>query len=172
MIRSKGKAKFYFEKVPQNRINDRLQDPPQLRGPTIEILGIGEETAAGDIVLSSAGKYSFINIATRPFETIQYLGWASVQCSRDQYVIFDVMTPDGLGIHLRQPAILKSLFHLRGSQIEQTPFFSKHSYEEDQNECDDDDDDDRKQSNELEMIINEKLWKGEQVKHRRRAKRT
>ncbi|CAF1108126.1 unnamed protein product [Adineta ricciae] len=155
--------------IPQNRINGRLQDPPQLRGPTIEILGIGEEDAAGDIVLSSAGKYSFINIATRPSETMEYLGWASVQCSRDQYVIFDVMTPDGLGIHLRQPAILKNLFHLRGSHIEQTPFFDKYSYVEDQNECDDDD---RKQSNELEMIINEKLWKGEQTKRRRRAKRT
>jgi len=46
-----------FHKVPQNRINGRLQDPPQLRGPTIEILGIGEEEAAGDIVLSSAGTY-------------------------------------------------------------------------------------------------------------------
>jgi hypothetical protein len=28
-----------------------------LSGPTIEILGIGEEEAAGDIVLSSAGMY-------------------------------------------------------------------------------------------------------------------
>ncbi len=49
--------KNIFQKVPQNRVNGRLQDPPQLRGPTIEILGIGEEEAAGDIVLSSAGKY-------------------------------------------------------------------------------------------------------------------
>ena len=49
------KRKINFLKVPQNRINGRLQDPPQLRGPTIEILGIGEEEAAGDIVLSSAG---------------------------------------------------------------------------------------------------------------------
>ncbi|CAF1573418.1 unnamed protein product [Adineta ricciae] len=40
--------------VLQNRINDRLQDPPQPRGPTVEILIIGEE--AGDIVLSSADK--------------------------------------------------------------------------------------------------------------------
>lgn len=38
-------------------MNARLQDPPQLRGPTVEILGIGEEEAAGDIVLSSVGKY-------------------------------------------------------------------------------------------------------------------
>jgi hypothetical protein len=37
------------------------------------------------------------------------LDWASVQCSRDQYMIFDVMTPDGLGIHFRQPALLKYL---------------------------------------------------------------
>ncbi|CAF1398435.1 unnamed protein product [Adineta ricciae] len=66
--------------VLQNCINDRLQDPPQLHGPTIEILRIGEE--AGDIVLSSAGKYSLINVATRRSDTIQYLGRASVQCSR------------------------------------------------------------------------------------------
>jgi hypothetical protein len=53
--------KVNFSKVPQNRINGRLQDPPQLRGPTIEILGIGEDEAAGDIVLSSAGMcFSFL----------------------------------------------------------------------------------------------------------------
>ncbi|UJR29207.1 hypothetical protein I4U23_010421 [Adineta vaga] len=157
VIETNDVEKFYekaLEKnelgVPQNRVNGRLQDPPELRGPTIEILGIGEEQAAGDIVLSSAG-------------------WASVQCSRDQYVIFDVMTPDGLGIHLRQPALLQYLFHLRGSQIEQTPFFDKQSYMKDQKENEDDND---SQSNELEMIINEKLWKGEQTKHRRRAKRS
>ena len=97
------------------------------------------------------------------------LGWASVQCSRDQYVIFDVMTPDALGIYLRQPALLKHLFHLRGSHIEQTPFFNKHVYSEDQQG---NEDEDSYQSNELEMIIKEKLWKGEQTKHRRRAKRT
>lgn len=79
------------------------------------------------------------------------------------------MTPDSLGIHLRQPALLKYLFHLRGSHIEQSPFFNKHVYAEDRQEVENTDD---YQSNELEMIINEKLWKGEQVKHRRRAKRT
>ncbi|CAF0924176.1 unnamed protein product [Rotaria sordida] len=154
VIQTKDVEKFYenaLEKnqlgVPQNRINGRLQDPPRLIGPTIEILGIGEEEAAGDIVLSSAG-------------------WASVQCSRDQYVVFDVMTPDGLGIHLRQPPLLKYLIHLRGSQIEQTPFFNKHIYKEDQQE---NEDNNEYQSNELEMIINEKLWKGEQNKHRRRT---
>jgi hypothetical protein len=42
------------------------------------------------------------------------------------------MAPDGLGIYLRQPALLKYLFHLRGSHIEQTPFFNKHIYSEDQ----------------------------------------
>ncbi|CAF1653023.1 unnamed protein product [Adineta steineri] len=138
--------------VPQNRINSRLQDPPQLQGPTIEILGVGEEEAAGDIVLSSAG-------------------WASVQCSRDQYVIFNVMTPDGLGIHLRQPPLLKHLFHLRGSHIEKTPFFNKYIYPEDKQE-NEDDNNKQYQSNELEMIINEKIWKGEQIKQQRRAKRT
>jgi hypothetical protein len=97
------------------------------------------------------------------------LGWASVQCSRDQYVIFDVMTPNGFGIHLRQPPLLKYLFHLRGQQIEETPFFDKHVYMEDQQE---NEDNNQYQSNELEMIINEKLWKGEQNKRQRRAKRT
>ncbi|CAF3738903.1 unnamed protein product [Rotaria socialis] len=29
-------------KAPQNRINDQFQDPPKLRRPTVEILGIGE----------------------------------------------------------------------------------------------------------------------------------
>jgi hypothetical protein len=42
------------------------------------------------------------------------------------------MTPDGLGIYLRQPALLEHLFHLRGSLIEETPFFNKHIYSEDQ----------------------------------------
>ncbi|CAM4973184.1 unnamed protein product [Rotaria socialis] len=43
---------------------------------------------------------------------------------------------------------------------EQAPFFNKHVFMEDQ------------QGNEFEMIIKGKLWKGEQTKHRRRAKRT
>ena len=34
------------------------------------------------------------------------------------------------------------------------------------------DDDNQCRSNELEMIINEKLWKGERNKHRRRTKYT
>jgi hypothetical protein len=58
------KKRIYL-KVPQNRINNRLQDPPKLRGPTIEILGIGEEEAAGDIVVSSAGTYLFIRHASK-----------------------------------------------------------------------------------------------------------
>ncbi len=80
------------------------------------------------------------------------------------------MTPDGLGIHLRQPALFKHLFHLCGSHIEETPFFNKHIYSEDQQGMEEEEN--WYQSNELEMIINEKLWKGEQTKRRRRAKRT
>lgn len=48
---------FVRSKVPQNRVNGRLQDPPELRGPTVEIVGIGEDRSASDIVLSSAGKF-------------------------------------------------------------------------------------------------------------------
>ena len=91
------------------------------------------------------------------------LGWASVQCGRGQYVTFDIMTPDGYGIHLRQPALLRYLFHLRGLHIENTPFFNKCLYLEDQKEREDST---QYQSNELQMIINEKLWKGEQSKYR------
>ncbi|CAM4767546.1 unnamed protein product [Rotaria magnacalcarata] len=154
VIQTKDFEKFYentLEKnqlgVPQNQINGRLQDPPRLIGPTIELLGMGEHEAAGDVVLSSAG-------------------WASVQCSRDKYVIFDVMTPDGLGIHLRQPALLKYLIHLRGSRVGKTPFFNKHIFKEDQQK---NKDQSQYQSNELEMIINEKIWKGDINKRRRNA---
>ncbi|CAF1539952.1 unnamed protein product, partial [Didymodactylos carnosus] len=91
-----------------------------LRGPTVEILAIGEEEATEDIVLSSAGG-------------------TSIQCNRDQYVIFAA-----------KDIILSS--------VEQTPFFNKHAYTDDQQETDDDN---QYQSNELEMIINEKLWKRE-----------
>ena len=98
--------------------------------------------------------------------TLFRLGWASVQCSRDQYVILDVMTPDGHGIHLRQPALLKHLFHLRGSPMEETPFFEKLAPSKDLEEKAEN------HSNEVEMLIHEKLWKGEEQKRRRRAKRT
>ncbi|CAF1522081.1 unnamed protein product [Rotaria sordida] len=59
---------------------------------------------------------------------MEQLFWVSVQCSPDQYVVFNVMTPPGLGIHLRQPSLLKYLFHLHGSHIEQTSFFNNHIY--------------------------------------------
>ncbi len=53
--------------------------------------------------------------------------------------IYDVMTPDGLDIiHLRQPVLLKYLFRLCGSHIEQTVFFNKHMYSEDQQKTNDD----------------------------------
>jgi len=53
-------------------VHVRFQDPPQLRGPTIEILGIGEEEAAGDIVLSSAGT-CFIPHSTHLRQTVTYI---------------------------------------------------------------------------------------------------
>ncbi|CAF1171898.1 unnamed protein product [Rotaria sp. Silwood1] len=59
VIETKDFEQFYEKTLgknqfgaPQNHINGRLQDPHQLRGPTIEILGTGQEEAAGDIVLS------------------------------------------------------------------------------------------------------------------------
>ena len=55
----------------------------------------------------------------------------NVQCSRDQYEIFDVMIPNDL---VRQLPLLKYLFHLRGSHIERTAFFNKHVYSVDQHE--------------------------------------
>ncbi|CAF4922479.1 unnamed protein product [Rotaria socialis] len=72
VIERKDVEQFYekaFEKtqlgVPHNHINGRLQYPSHLCGLTIEILGIGEEEAAGDIALSSAEEFftlnSFIN---------------------------------------------------------------------------------------------------------------
>lgn len=79
------------------------------------------------------------------------------------------MTPDGLGIHLRQPALLKHLFCLCGSHIEQKPFFNRHVYAENQQG---NEEENQYKSDELEMIINEKIWKGKQTKHRRRATRT
>lgn len=95
------------------------------------------------------------------------LGWASIQCTRDKYAVLDVMTPDGLGIHLRQPPLLRYLSHLHGSQIEQTPFFNKHIYKEEQQ---DNKENNQYQTDEVEMIINEKLWKGQQYKHLQHAK--
>ncbi|CAF1488270.1 unnamed protein product [Rotaria sordida] len=80
-----------------------------------------------DIVLSSADKFYSKKIIQMKF-VFMYLSWVSVQCSPDQYVVFNVMTPPGLGIHLRQPSLLKYLFHLHGSHIEQTSFFNKHIY--------------------------------------------
>jgi hypothetical protein len=99
-------------------------------------------------------------------------GWASVQCCRHAYVTVDVMTPDGLGIHLRQPAMLKYLFGLRGPPVNGTPFFERLTPEDERTVTDEAE---RAHNNETEMIINEKLWQGEEAKRqqrRRRAKRT
>ena len=164
--RSKGNDGDHFSsfKVPQNRVNGRLQDPPELRGPTIEILGIGEEEAASDVVFSSAGESFFLGRRIRAGILLDS-GWASVQCTRNEYVVLDVKTPDGLGIHLRQPSLLKYLFRLRGVPIEGTPFFEKPSSVTQEADSND-------HSNEMQMIINEKLWKGEENKRQRRARRT
>jgi hypothetical protein len=76
------------------------------------------------------------------------------------------MTPDGLGIHLRQSVLLKYLSRLRGKRIEGTPFFEKFS---DQDSFDPID----HSRNHLNIVNKDKFHKDEkQIPRHRRAKRS
>ncbi|XP_046423953.1 nitric oxide-associated protein 1 [Neodiprion fabricii] len=92
--------------VPSND-PERLKQWPHLEGKDFEITGVGWDTSAADVILSSAG---WVAITPGPEKTANVRGW----------------TPEGRGIHLRTPALLKHSVKLRGTKIRDLPVYRRH----------------------------------------------
>ncbi|XP_011867473.1 PREDICTED: nitric oxide-associated protein 1 [Vollenhovia emeryi] len=87
--------------VPENR-PDRLKHWPTLGSKEMEVIGVGKNESAVDVVLSSSGW-----IAIAAVERVLLRAW----------------TPQGRGLHLRTPALLKNSVALRGARISDAPTY-------------------------------------------------
>ncbi|XP_066597131.1 nitric oxide-associated protein 1 [Prorops nasuta] len=91
--------------VPVND-NKRLQVWPGLKSKDLSIEGIHEKTSAADIVFSNAG-------------------WISITPMQEEKIRLRAFTPEGRGIYVRVPALLKNSINLRGSRIRYSPAYRK-----------------------------------------------
>lgn len=89
--------------VPKND-PERLKVWPKLESKEMEVTGVRGESA-GDIVLSSAG-------------------WIAITPQKDDRVLLRGWTPQGRGIYLRCPALLRKSVFLSGPKIRGTPLYS------------------------------------------------
>ncbi|XP_043477911.1 nitric oxide-associated protein 1 [Leptopilina heterotoma] len=85
---------------------ERLRLWPELVSRDMEVTGISEEESAADVVLSSAG-------------------WVSITPKADEQIFLKAWTPEGKGLFLRTPALLKNSVNLRGVRIANTPAYKK-----------------------------------------------
>ena len=71
---------------------------PPLGSQDFTIKGIGWDTSAADVVLSS-------------------VGWVSVTAGVESLVTVKAHTPNAVGLHVRQPALLPTSVQRRGEQF-------------------------------------------------------
>ncbi|KAG7214171.1 hypothetical protein KM043_001520 [Ampulex compressa] len=79
----------------------RLKMWPGLRAKEIKVTGIKKYLSAADVVLSSAG-------------------WIAITCADDQSVTLKAWTPEGRGLYLRSPALLRRSVAHRGDRVSGT----------------------------------------------------
>lgn len=84
---------------------ERLKSWPKLASKEFKVVGLRNQSAA-DVVLSS-------------------IGWIAVTPQEDDNVSVRAWTPEGRGIHLRCPALLRRSFRLSGTKVPGTPVYSE-----------------------------------------------
>ncbi|XP_018374772.1 PREDICTED: nitric oxide-associated protein 1 [Trachymyrmex cornetzi] len=89
--------------VPENN-PDRLKHWPPLVSKEMEITGVGQNESISDIVLSSAG-------------------WIAIAAEEAERVLLKAWNPQGRGLYLRTPALLRKSVALRGHRISDTPTY-------------------------------------------------
>ncbi|XP_011155376.2 nitric oxide-associated protein 1 isoform X3 [Solenopsis invicta] len=89
--------------VPENN-PDRLKHWPALESKEMEVTGVGKNESIGDIVLSSAG-------------------WIAITAKEADRVLLRAWSPQGRGLYLRIPALLKKSVVLRGNRIAEVPTY-------------------------------------------------
>ncbi|KAM0733887.1 Nitric oxide-associated protein 1 [Formica fusca] len=83
---------------------DRLKHWPALGSKEMEVIGIGKNESVADVVLSSAG-------------------WIAITGKENERVSLKAWTPQGRGLHLRTPALLKKSVALRGLRVSDAPTY-------------------------------------------------
>lgn len=85
--------------------SERLKVWPKLKPKEIrEITGVDGEESVADVVLSS-------------------IGWIAITPLENESVSLRAWTPEGRGIYLRCPALLKKSVSLRGAKVQGTPMY-------------------------------------------------
>ncbi|XP_033301539.1 nitric oxide-associated protein 1 [Bombus bifarius] len=86
--------------------SERLKVWPKLKPKEIrQITGVNGEESVADVVLSS-------------------IGWIAITPLENESVSLRAWTPEGRGIYLRCPALLKKSVSLRGAKVRGTPMYS------------------------------------------------
>ncbi|RLU22963.1 hypothetical protein DMN91_005241 [Ooceraea biroi] len=89
--------------VPENNPN-RLKYWPAMGSKEMEVTCIGRKESVADVVLSNAG-------------------WIAISGKKDQRVLLKAWTPQGRGLYLRTPALLKSSVILHGKRVSDIPTY-------------------------------------------------
>ncbi|XP_076640449.1 nitric oxide-associated protein 1 [Colletes latitarsis] len=84
---------------------ERLKTWPKLKSKEMKLTGVNKYESVADIVLSS-------------------IGWIAITAQENQNVTLNAWTPEGRGIYLRSPALLKKSVTLRGAKIQGTPMYT------------------------------------------------
>lgn len=90
-------------------IIDSIRPLEQRLNPEICVQGCGWREGAADIVLSS-------------------IGWIMINLRYDQACVVQAHTPQGRGIHVRQPCLLGAASRVRGMRERYTPYFHNSRY--------------------------------------------
>ena len=113
--------------VPKDNQKGRLDSWPRMGSTTVEVEGVGLRESAADIVLSSAGKPQVSPLFPLSMNYFLHfhcpVGWVSVTIPEGKRCIFEVHTPGGRGVYLRQPPMLPFAVNLKGSPVSKTPAF-------------------------------------------------
>ncbi|XP_072758076.1 nitric oxide-associated protein 1 [Anoplolepis gracilipes] len=83
---------------------DRLKHWPALGSKEMEVIGIGKNESVADVVLSSAG-------------------WIAIAGVENKRLSLKAWTPQGRGLHLRTPALLRRSVALRGTRVSDAPTY-------------------------------------------------
>lgn len=117
--------------VPEND-PDRLKHWPPLGSKELEVIGIGKNESVADVVLSNAGNISLqqirsfsntLTLTLNLMKTIIVIGWIAIAGGENERISLKAWTPQGRGLHLRMPALLKKSVALRGTRVSDAPTY-------------------------------------------------
>lgn len=116
--------------VPENN-PDRLKHWPELESKEMEVTFIRKNESAADVILSSAGKIQFCNKRKALYSRLDFqfrviaivVGWLAISGKENERVLLRAWSPQGRGLYLRTPALLRKSVVLRGARVRDVPTY-------------------------------------------------